>query len=380
MKINTVICEFNPFHYGHEIMLGKINDAFPDSKTVCLMSGCTVQRGTFAVADKYTRAAEAVKRGAALVLELPYPWSGGSAEYFANGAVGLINRLFPESRLCFGSESGDIEKLTGIARNMSSTEFERRISEQASEYGEESYIVMRNRVYSELYGREPALRPNDILAVEYIKAQLKNGCEKNCWTYKREPGYTASEARRSLEEGDINVLHRLVPPDIASECLRDGMKTERLSGMLLGYFRLWNGGIADNTADMAPGMAERFIGAARLALDAEEFFSLASCKKYTDARLRRAALSCLTGATVEDLRKKPLWTTVLAIGKGGREILRNVDPSCGVEVITKPAHFRRLTGEAAVQYRLHERAEYIYSTLTGRPAGYHLTGTPYVAK
>lgn len=84
------------------------------------MSGNYVQRGELAVIDKYVRAEAAIRCGADIVLELPYPWSCGSAEYFSRGAVGLYSAIASglpgiEFRLCFGSESGDLSKLVKTA-------------------------------------------------------------------------------------------------------------------------------------------------------------------------------------------------------------------------------------------------------------------------
>ena len=88
----AVICEYNPFHNGHLIQLEKIRKIKgDDTRIVAIMSGSTVQRGTLAIYPKYARAAAAVKCGADLVLELPCPFSCGSAEYFARAGVMLAD-------------------------------------------------------------------------------------------------------------------------------------------------------------------------------------------------------------------------------------------------------------------------------------------------
>ena len=88
----AVICEYNPFHNGHLIQLEKIRKIKgDDTRIVAIMSGSIVQRGTLAIYPKYARAAAAVKCGADLVLELPCPFSCGSAEYFARAGVMLAD-------------------------------------------------------------------------------------------------------------------------------------------------------------------------------------------------------------------------------------------------------------------------------------------------
>ena len=81
MRICGVICEYNPFHRGHEKQLRQIRAALgEDTAVVCLMSGNFVQRGEPAVFDKRVRAQAAVLAGANLVLELPITKALSSAE------------------------------------------------------------------------------------------------------------------------------------------------------------------------------------------------------------------------------------------------------------------------------------------------------------
>ena len=86
MRICGVICEYNPFHRGHEKQLRQIRAALgEDTAVVCLMSGSFVQRGEPAVFDKRVRAQAAVLAGANLILELPITKALSSAEGFARG-------------------------------------------------------------------------------------------------------------------------------------------------------------------------------------------------------------------------------------------------------------------------------------------------------
>jgi hypothetical protein len=59
-----IICEYNPPHKGHAYQIAQLKDQYPDSTVICVMSGNFVQRGTPAIADKYTRAAAALAIGA----------------------------------------------------------------------------------------------------------------------------------------------------------------------------------------------------------------------------------------------------------------------------------------------------------------------------
>ena len=84
MRTVGIICEYNPLHRGHRKQIRRIREEFgPETAVVCAMSGNFSQRGELTIADKYTRAESAIKCGADIVLELPFPYSCASAEYFA---------------------------------------------------------------------------------------------------------------------------------------------------------------------------------------------------------------------------------------------------------------------------------------------------------
>ena len=93
MKIVGLITEYNPFHNGHEYHIQKSKEVTGADAVIVVMSGNFVQRGAPAIMPKHLRAKVALKSGASLVLELPVCFSTGSAEYFAQGAVALLDSL-----------------------------------------------------------------------------------------------------------------------------------------------------------------------------------------------------------------------------------------------------------------------------------------------
>ena len=100
-----IISEFNPLHNGHAYIIGKARELGAQSVT-CVMSGNSTQRGELSVVNKYLRAEAALRGGADLVLELPYPWCSGSAESFAKAAISILSGVC--DTVIFGSECGDI--------------------------------------------------------------------------------------------------------------------------------------------------------------------------------------------------------------------------------------------------------------------------------
>ena len=114
MKTAAVIAEYNPFHNGHLYQLEKARNDTNADYLIVVMSGDFVQRGEPAVLDKYTRASMALNSGVNLVVELPVNYAVSSAESFAAGALKVLDYIKADS-IAFGSESGDIERLSKLA-------------------------------------------------------------------------------------------------------------------------------------------------------------------------------------------------------------------------------------------------------------------------
>ena len=111
--ITGIICEFNPFHAGHKYLIDSVKNE--NDGVVCVMSGNFVQRGEFAVYDKFTRAKSALENGADLVIELPCAYSLRSAEGFARAGVELLEAANAVDRIAFGAQCDDIRKLKKMA-------------------------------------------------------------------------------------------------------------------------------------------------------------------------------------------------------------------------------------------------------------------------
>ena len=155
MKTVAVIAEYNPFHKGHAYQLQRIREEFGDGvATVVIMSGNFVQRGTPAILGKYDRARMAVECGASLVLELPFPFSLASAEYFAFAGVSVANDLGIVDALSFGSECGDILPLSLAAEKMQEETFEKVLRERLSSKEErgKGYPRLLSEVFFENVG------------------------------------------------------------------------------------------------------------------------------------------------------------------------------------------------------------------------------------
>ena len=102
MNLAAIIAEYNPLHNGHSWHIAETKRLTGADGIIVLLSGCFVQRGEPAIYDKYLRTRTALLAGADVVLELPTVSACGSAEYFADGAIRILNGLGCVSRLSFG--------------------------------------------------------------------------------------------------------------------------------------------------------------------------------------------------------------------------------------------------------------------------------------
>ena len=171
MKSVGIICECNPFHSGHRYLIEQARMHGADC-IVCVMSGYFTQRGEAAIADPYARARALLKGGADLVLELPYPYSSASAEFFASAGVSILSRLSVDE-LWFGSECGDIGLLSRGAEIAMSDEFLQRYGQSTAGTGGTAQAYFD--CLCEQLGKTVELSSNDILGIAYLCA-VKRQC------------------------------------------------------------------------------------------------------------------------------------------------------------------------------------------------------------
>jgi predicted nucleotidyltransferase len=374
MNIFVIICEYNPFHSGH---LYQINIAKRDGGTVvCIMSGNFVQRGDTALLSKYARAESAVLCGADLVLELPLAYCSASAERFAAGGIGIANALGLEGTLLFGSEGGDISAIDRAATRLLSPEFTGELSRRVKGSGR-GYAQIRHDIYSSLYGDDEGLlsSPNNILAVEYVKALYTSSSRLKPMTIKREgAGYhdkelsdmaSATAIRSLVMQGRLEDA-RGVMPQQSYEILRREYGAGRISELrnaqtaVIHTLRWMDEAFLSQIADISGGLEERIRSAAYSAVSLEGLYSLCAAKNYTSSRIRRAVLAAVNGVTKQDVLRTPSHTVLLAASEKGCELLGKVRRSASIPIITKPAHALRLHGQAREDFEKGARADAFY--------------------
>lgn len=229
MRVCGIIAEYNPFHNGHLHHLKNSITLSDADYTIVVMSGNFMQRGTPALIDKYERTRAALSCGADLVVELPSYYATGSAEYFALGAVSLLDKLGVVSHLCFGSECGDMNFLTKIAQitDEESPKYQKCL--QSHLRSGNSYPAARTaaiiEVCPELSARITSLTtPNNILGIEYIKNLKRLNSTITPLTLKRS-GSDYHDKRLGINQSSATALRQAIATGVILDDLREHMPT-----------------------------------------------------------------------------------------------------------------------------------------------------------
>ena len=385
MRVAGIIAEYNPFHLGHAWHIAQTRQRLgEDTGIVCVMSGHWVQRGDCAITDKWSRVRLALAGGADLILELPTPWAAASAEHFARGAVSLLAATGLVDILSFGSECGETAPLYQTARCLDSDAFQQALRPLLQGGG--SFASCRQRAAEMLLGTETAAclaRPNDNLAVEYLRALPPNiqalaipriGTDHDgvpAGGYAPAPALRAMLRQGSLEQARPYLAQPWTSPvaDLA-HCERAVLA--RLRTMTLEAFQA--------LPDSGEGLAARLQRAAQAGCTLEEVYTLAKTKRYAHARLRRMVLWAFLGLTSSDRLAEIPYLRVLGFNRRGQALLHAMRSSARRPILVKPAHSRRLSPAAQALFALESRCSDLFALCLPQPvpSGLEFTAGPVV--
>ena len=312
MKTVGIISEFNPFHNGHKYLIETVKKELQADCVVAVMSGNFTQRGAPAVFDMHTRAKIACENGVDLVLEIPPQFVLNSAEFYAYYGVYILHQLKGIDYIAFGSECGDISELQKVA----------------SKTPENVKEKMKNGItYAKAVATSPILaEPNNILAVEYLRAIKKLHSTIQPYTIKRISvehnsktpvgNYASASYIRESIRNDVDVSKYV--PDLPKEipvfddCFID----------LLNYRIIHS--IPEDVSliqNISEGLENRIISN-RGKENVREMIESMKCKRYPETRIRRA-LYCLL-LDIQKSNDKPSYTRVLAFSPTGQKFLKEV--------------------------------------------------------
>lgn len=378
MGATGIVAEYNPFHSGHGYQIGEIRKIRGEDETViAVMSGDFVQRGDVAVFSKFARAQAACASGADIVIELPLPYCLSSAEGFAEAAVFLLNSMGVDC-ISFGSESGNTAGITETASALLRRDVNDRIKSYLKSNANCSYASAREAVLKEqsVAVSELIRNPNDILAVEYVKAILKNGYGVSILPVIRQAAahdsFGTGELRSGLQLRDMlkngEDISPFIPADAFKLYSEEASKgkgpvfTDNIGIQMISRLRMFSESYYKSLPGCEDGLGSRVFGAVREASGLRAVFESAKTKRYAEANIRRTVFAAALGVSREMYGKRPCYIRLLAANSRGMKYISANRQKFTLPVISKPAKIKEFGSEAEALFALGSSAHDFYVT------------------
>lgn len=397
MKAVGIIAEYNPFHNGHAFQIQKARELSNADCVVIAMSGNFVQRGAPAILDKFSRTAMALAGGADFVFELPVLFSTASAEYFAAAGIALLNALGCVDSVCFGAETPDLALLGAAAAILAEEPelYTQTLSDclkqgisfpSAREQAVRSCMTQTMAIQQTRTDSQPGIpstvpyqntynaaaehnqkltailqSPNNILALEYIKALIRQGSSiRPLPIQRRGAGYhtpdlgqeycSASAIRRLLLEPSASydlekTLNAYLPESAARILLAADahFMTEQDFSRMLCYKLLSEreNGYA-GYADSSPDLSNKILRALGDFSDYPGFCKRLKSKDITYTRISRLLLHILLNIKTSDYDSSKScgfipYLRLLGFQKKSSPLLREIQKNSSVPLIIRPA-------------------------------------------
>lgn len=372
MRVAGVISEFNPFHNGHQYLLDRVR-ADGASHIVAVMSGNYVQRGEAAFSDKFLRAEAAVRCGADLVVDLPVPWSLGGAQTFARGGVSLLSAVGCDT-LAFGCETADQSLLLQTAQLLRDEEILREAA-SAMRNGVTYPAALRQSLLA--HGAQDSAQlidqPNNVLAVEYIKAVYAQNSAMQPFAVQRvgqghdapaqDGAIQSAAAIRSLPSfADAKPWMPSAAYEVFSSHPERLLDRQHYETAVLTALRLLTDDAFEQCVDDRSGLRDRLRFSVRSAASLEELYQAAKTKSVTLSKVRRAVMQLFLQIPTYAADGTPPYLRLLAANERGLELLSGENIS--LPIVTKHAEIASLDKESRALYALQCRAGDLYALCT----------------
>lgn len=344
-----IIAEYNPFHNGHLYQIEQAKKITGAEYVVAIITGNFAQRGNTALVNKWTKAQMALENGVDIVLELPTIYSISSAENFAEGAIKILDSLKIVDTLCFGTETGDFAALNNIA-NILYNEPKEYVAILNHELGkgisypkarENALMMYLNDIkrYANILSG-----PNNILAIEYLKALKRLKSDMKPFSVERKKVYynderivdefaSATAIRKLIATEQYDDLRKVMPKNsymLLKEEIQKGnyvIDLIKYEKEILYTLRKMTVREIAELPDVSEGLENAIKNAADSCNNLIDLVNIVKSKRYTQTRIQRILLYALLGITKKDMQnsKKVIpYARVLGFNTRGKEMLSDI--------------------------------------------------------
>lgn len=341
-KVCGIICEYNPFHNGHKYHVSEARRFSEADYVIAVMSGNFVQRGEPAILDKWARTEMALKSGVDMVLELPAVYALSSAEYFATGAVDLLQKTGIVTHISFGSES--FEGVSGadeLKRIAEETINGPSVNKESLKAGCSFAAASRNSVVA---------KANDVLATEYLRALNRLHANMQIVPIKRNGAGHSGEGsamfiRQLIYEGKISEVQNYVPAEsfeILQREINDGkcpVYAKNFEKIIIADLRrLGVEGLRDRPF-VSEGLEYKIYDAACNCSTFADLVEECTSRRYTASRIRRIVFASMLGILRKNVTSPVPYIRVLGMRRNCGALMDLLQQNAAVPIILSKAKF-----------------------------------------
>ncbi len=375
-----IVSEYNPFHNGHKYHISKTKQVLNADCVIAVMSGNFTQRGEPAIFDKYTRALCALKCGADIVIEIPAFFSCASAEYFAMTAISIMHKLNIIDFVSFGTESNNLEELKHFSKLMDNEndDFKKVLAHYLSKGI--SFPAARQMALS-YFNINPSLTPNNILALEYLKAlrHFKSNIKPFC--LKRvDNGYNSYEPKESfvsatairdmIYKNDISI-YNFIPEEIW-EILESDIKcgnivlTDNMSHILNFTLRERTPEYIKQILDVREGIENKIYKSLKTCYKFSDIVAFSKSKRYSYTGIQRILTHIILDLKSNDMNYFKNngycpYIHIIGFKKSAVPVIKNITDKASVPVIINiKKDEQKLDKNSKLIFEFNKKADDIY--------------------
>ena len=360
MNIIGVIAEYNPFHLGHLYQINKIKERYPDSIIIAIISTNFTERGEISILNKWDKTKICLEYNIDLVIELPTLYGTQSADMFAYAAINILNSLHIDT-LVFGTETDNINDLVKLANIQLNSKLYDELVKKYLDTGI-NYPTAQSKALKDITNINID-KPNDLLALSYIKEIIKNDYKITPISIKRTNDYHS----KIVESNIINasLIRKLIiqnedvskyVPELTLKYINKNISIDNAYKYLL-YTIINNKDHLNEYLSVDEGIENRLIKQITSSNSWEELVMNIKTKRYTYNKINRMLIHILLGIKKTD-NNKDIYIRILGFNTKGRNYLNKIKKNITIPIFTsnKPNKVNSLD----IEYK----STYIYSLIT----------------
>ena len=360
MRVIGLICEYNPFHLGHLYQINKVKERYPDDIIIAVISTHFTERGEISLLNKWDKTKICLEYGIDLVVELPTLYATQSADTFAYAAVKILHHLGVNT-LVFGTESDNVDELVYLAniqlKNKEYGGLVKKYLDSGINYPTAESKALEDIAHIKID------KPNDLLALSYVKEIVKNNYEIEPVSIKRTNDYHGKKIDSNIINASL--IRELLSkkediskyvPEFTMKYIYKDLSLDNAYDYLL-YTIINNRDRLDKYLSVDEGIENRILKQINNSHNYQDFIMNIKTKRYTYNKIKRMLIHILLGIKKED-NIKDIYIRLLGFSDKGRNYLKLFKKK-----ITIPLYTNYKPGKSKV-LDIEYKCTYIYALIT----------------